>query len=351
MKYLSFLFIFTLSCTTPTKEEKSTFTQLKAETISLEGVDLFKVEHLFSHNGDYVAVENSGDYYLKIFSKKGKFKKNVARKGLGPNEFKDLVARSFISGDGLIQGIEASNNAFHFLKIDADDEEAALEKIQQIQMPLRTQFVNDGIAFGDSLIIGSSNGDLMEEEVFKYHVAQDALEEMAIPNNIPFLEDISQPAKYELLFKKFVKHPVKEQFALLYTKFGQVQIYDLEMNLLNEWRKDSDIQKLTEAVENNRVNYDEVASYNLSVAASEDYIFGLSLGKTNNEMKAMTPEAMMSFQPLVYVWDWKGNLVATLKLDRPLAAITYDQEQNILVGVSPFVENEIYTYALSNFDR
>lgn len=352
MKSTLFILLLCLSCTVPDSgENKNIVLPLEANRIELSGVALFKVEHLFMHNGDYVAIENSGDHYLKLIGKDGQLKNRMARKGFGPKEFKAVVARSFTSNGELIQGIEASNNVFHLLRIGSEEGTDALEKYKPIQMPLRTQFVNDGIVFGDSLIIGSSNGDLLQHDLFKYDVSQDSLTEIPIAHNFSFLANLSQAARYELLFKHIVKHPTQSKLALLYTKFGQVSIYNLEMDVLHEWRSESDLQKLAESVENNRVNYDNLSTYNLSVAASTDYIFGLSLGRTNKAMKEMTAEAMMSLKPLVYVWDWEGSLVATLELDRPLAAITYDPEQHHLVGVSPFIENEIYTYALPTFEK
>jgi len=84
------------------------------------------------------------------------------------------------------------------------------------------------------------------------------------------------------------------------------------------------------------------SAYN-DIYVTNDYVFGLYLG--NNPF---TDAADMLNNICVRIFDWKGTPLASLKFDRDISSIAFDERKNLLYALDR-TEEKIFIYDLSKF--
>ncbi|MGW8122323.1 BF3164 family lipoprotein [Roseivirga echinicomitans] len=350
--FLFFPFLFLSACTSDTGSTEGLETMaLEATVLDLNESEMILPEQLFFHDGYIVSAHRQRKNIFRVFEfESGKYLGEFGSSGNGPDEYLDIIYRSIKSSATANKIIAMEGSSSQILSIDfkGSNSEIKFERSHSIQVPLNTLFINDAIFFGDSLMIAHSNSDLMEGELFTFDLRDSSIFEFGDYSNLgDFNTNLSAIVKYELYFKKLIQHPTERLFAVLYSKYNKIRIFDLQLNLVSEgYLPDDHINQ--PIIRNERsVDYSNTFSYNLDVDASKDFIFGLSTGNTRSEYSAMSTDEIVKATSKVFVWNWKGELVSKLVLDQPVSLIAYHEETNSLVAVNPFIDNQLFIYPLS----
>jgi len=317
---------------------------IKASVLKMNSHELMGVEHVIIDRDYMITAHRGTDSLMKVFERStGEFLGDIASIGYGPTEYTGVEYRTIDSANDGLVFMEASSNQIINMNIASESGMLVSAKSKVTQIPLNTQFTNEMIVFGDSLVIGHSNSDLMNTQLFTYDMQTDEIHEfLDYPEDLPV--KLTSPAEYELYFKKLVAHPTEDKFAVLYNKFDKVYIYDTKLNLKNE----SGSLDARRIVKNNGDIYHEKAyNFNLSVVTTDKHIIGLYTGKTNLEMKMIPVNKMMDLKTKAIIWDWEGNMVKEVIFDRTISHIATDNERKALIGLSPYIADEIYIYDLA----
>lgn len=334
------------SCSNVQEENVETL-DIQGSVIVLNSPELILVEQALKIDDYLVTAHRNSDSLFKAFRlSDGRYMGGYGTVGYGPSDYLDVEYRSIKpSSQGLVS-IEASSNQLVYTDIFDSNGELIFSREKSIQIPLRTQFTNDMILLGDTMVIGHSNGDLMKKELFKFNLLDSTLTEFReYGSNDISLDGLNPNMRYELFFKKLVKNPLSNRFAVLYTKYNKIVIYDDQLRELSGTNLSKGSRKVP-VWKNGSIDYSNAQNFNLHVVASDKYIFGLTTGETNGRLKLMSTDAMLDMKSEIFVWNWDGEIVKKLILDRPISIIAYDLESQSIIGVSPFVENEIYRYEI-----
>ena len=76
------------------------------------------------------------------------------------------------------------------------------------------------------------------------------------------------------------------------------------------------------------------------MSVTNDYVFGLYFGVDSETDGA-------DFYMSVRIFDWDGRPLASLKLDRDVNSITFDEKTNLLYALNSDLEEKIFIYDLS----
>lgn len=322
---------------------------LEAQTIKLSEQVLLRPEKILIYEDLILTAYKGQDNLLRVFdSADGKFKGEYGKVGFGPNDFTDMELRTLQIFQKFIAGIDASSNQVYLSIFEEGSGGTVFNKMHTIQIPLETQFTNDLIILNDSSIIGHSNSDLIEKQLFKYDLKSSRIFEFYDYdyNIFSYDSELSLPSKYELFFKKLISHPKQRAFAVLNTKFNKVTVFDYDLQILNE-KNYSGKRYMESLIKNSSFNTPIAYNYNLDVTASERNIFGLYTGMTNSEIKNLSTTDLVEMKSIINVWNWECELVKVLKLDHPISNITYDEKTNSIYALNPYSIDEIYVYSLS----
>lgn len=339
-----FISLLTGSCSNPSNDLNLPIQEIQATEMKLDSAELFYVEDLFIHKNILITLNSKQEKYFAFFNTKGEFLGRAGQKGNGPNDYMNLTYRTFDSYKNQIVGIEASSNQLHFLELDRQDNgRLALNNKRVSQIPLRTQYINDAVLLNDTILVGQSNGDLLKRDLFKFNFHNDEVSEFGPTREAASFPNTDRLKSYELNFKKMVKNPVNNRFAVLNTKFNKITIYDEYLKKMFERNLGSDLEKLQSE---GFTDFAERKNYNLSVKSSEKYILGLTLGLTNGEIASYDTKQLSEIKPLIYVWSWEGEPMAILKLDRPISKICLHSQTSTIYGINPYVSDKIYKYEI-----
>jgi hypothetical protein len=79
------------------------------------------------------------------------------------------------------------------------------------------------------------------------------------------------------------------------------------------------------------------------MCATDKYIYGLYLGKMQNEI-TLDPEIYTDTQ--IHIWDWNGKPIAIVKLKYTEFRIAVDGNDEYFYTINPYHEDLIYKYNL-----
>ncbi len=83
--------------------------------------------------------------------------------------------------------------------------------------------------------------------------------------------------------------------------------------------------------------------YRSTLAATPDYLYATAFNKTEKELKSIGPT---NIRPTLEVWNWKGEPVKRVGLDKPALEFAISEKHGKLYGVNPMIPDKIYVYDL-----
>ncbi|MTI89408.1 MAG: hypothetical protein FH748_15735 [Balneolaceae bacterium] len=133
-----------------------------------------------------------------------------------------------------------------------------------------------------------------------------------------------------------------DKFAVGFSFTDIIQIYNYKGEVLETIK--GPIQSELNFNKNKSGNFtlsdDNISAY-IDLASTSNYLYALYSGKKIYSSNS-------NFGNLIFIFDWKGNLIKSFELDRQIFSITVDKQDSVLYGIDPSsLEPGIYQYNLS----
>jgi hypothetical protein len=296
---------------------------LSGKAVALENTLLLPT-HIFKVHENVIVFDNDDNALFKVYGiPELDYKFSWGKRGEGPGEIKMFDPSSF---EVVEDGFEYQD-MFNIRKCQVLED--TIKTVESKKLPLfdqplnRVRKINDTLYFADNQI-----GDKSNE-----HVA------LGLGSNSILYKfgDYPTPSRKlgdSQISMAFMKNNVanfeKERFVTFYQKINKVKFYDLEGNLIKELKNGSydDNQKAV-------IHYAEPV-------ATENFIYVFNIKKSKKEIE----EDIENYKPTVEVWDWSGNPIASLNMDKPIISMAIDEEARKIYGVSFWSQSVIYEFDL-----
>jgi len=328
--------IINYSCKSPTDdfETLSGFDKtilLDARQIPLDKTILRPSKVIVSEKAIVIFDDVEDGDLFKVFDLKNyKSFLSFGRKGNGPDELKSVMGNL----------IQKTNQGFEVYDIDKIYEyifqNDSIYLSNTRQLPLLGGIYNGVLQINDSIII--ADNFMGSKDDFEHIVINQQSGEIikgfgTYPN---YKLKSKEVGVKELAFmKSLVSNQSKERIAVFYSNFNRIKIYDFEFNKLRDIVIMSNNTKTY-----NPKNRKENIVYNVLPVATDKYIFSLNIGMSKKEYFGN----LNSAKPYINVWDWEGNPIARLKLDRAIAAFDVSSDNQKIYGTSPIKMSEILCF-------
>lgn len=156
--------------------------------------------------------------------------------------------------------------------------------------------------------------------------------------------------KRNMVFTKIMAtNLANNKFVALYDKFPILRIYDKNNgNVIHEVEYNNG-QKKTIAYSNVIVDPSELNEYTinyLKVKVTDNFIYGLYSGKTNNDLNSIENNTGDCGSE-IHIWDWNGNAILRLVLPKNVSAFAVSSDNSYVLLYSFAHDDIIYKV---NFD-
>jgi len=143
--------------------------------------------------------------------------------------------------------------------------------------------------------------------------------------------------------------PDQKQFAVVYDKFPILRIYETRKGrLLKEVRYENNQTFPMALIDKNpsRNDFDLVMQNYRKIKSTNTYIYALYIGKSTGEIKQRS-KVLGDFSNEIHVWNWAGEPVKRILLDRDIFSFEVSPDDNALIASSINSSDELYHYTLS----
>lgn len=254
-------------------------------------------------------------------------------KGKGPEEFINIDDYSI---RGYKNQLELMDNQ-HIKRFKIlDDKMVMTEKLEipMLEKPInRIQRISDSIYFADNL-----DSDLDYEHIIFNLKAKEIISKFG---DYPKMGIHTSKAyeNYQIYIKFVTSNPDLGKFIAFYNYFGLIKIYDRTGQLEKEIIvNDPEVQKYS-------TNPDiKNKTYFALPYSTENYVTIFWVNKTDSEIE----NDFDNFNPEILILNWDGDFIAKISLDILMTSYAISEKHKTLYGVSPYKENEIYQFDLSD---
>ena len=333
MHLMSFLIFFGFSCQKDSNYIKNFPTNNKIVFNSFEFSEtVFKPLVIMLVDNHIIVYDEGSEWVFKVFSAIDySFLGNIIRRGKGPEEEVEVYPLfQRIGKDTILYQVPGKINSG---RIWVSNQVIHFEKIIEQRLP--TKLIDDqnyfktGGFYLASIIFPSSNLDFrgfnpITEKVFEW----------GEPTIIQKPKTMN-PSDFFVLPKFTTTNPGKKRLALIYQDIPTLRVYCLE---IGKTIFEKNIAKSTldkEFIANGLINNNETEKYYFQIRSTSDLIFGLYWGKSFSEIE-QSFYGSAGFYPEIHVFDWDGNPVMKLELDRPIFSfdVTPDNKQIIAISIT-----------------
>lgn len=285
-------------------------------------------------NDEYLIIINeSSDRIIQVFQlPELNWLYSWGRLGRGPGEFYSHIDEQSINikKDTLIFYNTITNRgSLKYYVIN--DEEIREVKEHQIfyegqRMPLnRVRRITDELYFADFGIVEETNQEYIA-------LSPNSIDSLFTFGSFPDT-DLQRHRRAQYFAKTNVAKPDGQKFAAYYLHHNKFSMYDFEGNPLVH----GDIHDLNVPIAQQSTNE---FIYRAFTHASDDYIYVYS-PYSNEETIFADPE---NYSPIIEIWNWDGEPITRLKLDRPVHQFTVSERYGEIFTFSVFENDQIYIY-------
>lgn len=284
--------------------------RLPVEPIEVEPVLFFLGDMLMVDNY-LVTVDMKNDVFFQFFQLPDlNYIGSSKRRGQGPDEEIAVLP--------LLHKVDATSFAYRTLDklkiVTFNAETGALDTNKEFLIPEKFSSVLNTAVFEKALVGYDVNG--MSDTEFKKMSLPNLTVEDFGPNFPEVSFQVETEMKNRVFSKVLASHPAGNLLVSIYDKLPLLRIYNAEGEVIAEsefqnhqvapvaYGKDKlegvDISATT-------INY-------LKVKVTDKFIYGLYAGKTHQELN--TDLGISDYGNEIHLWDWQGNPVARIFLDR-----------------------------------
>lgn len=300
----------------------------RTDTIAMERIEtppvLINPCNMTVADGMLVVYQEKAEALYAFFSLPDcRYLLSAGTKGRGPNELLKPDRRFLAACDGGFKILDAGQTIKH-VRLDS----CRLRVVAQKNIASGGQPVNNYIELGDRSCFINMEDDKMEFALLDPHA-----DSCRLVSPYPEWCTARDPKLFTYM-KNLVAKPSGERFAAFYTYFRKIRFFDRDGVLLRE--VETTIPEAVPAVDFGKENnYATYASYPY---ATDNRIYVLCKNGGVHDTDAPYTE--------MQIWDWDGNPVRRLLLDKPVSLFTVDPANGYIYATNRAEETAIYRCAL-----
>lgn len=257
--------------------------------------------------------------------------------GRGPNEFGTIDSKSAYRTQ---KGINLFGVYTGLIEIGLKEFQKGkkIELNNPIKYSFNLQYLNDPICISDTLICGipypKSITTTIDKEYIRYNSRSNVSDFFG---EYPKLYPLKYSSLYWMIFlRKTCVRPDNKKFASFYSNVKLIRIYNsdfiLEKEILMETQPD-----LLDGV---GIRSNPVRYYNIA-KATDKFIYAICESELLHNL--------YNNLPTLEIWDWDGNPIAKIKLDRPVAAFDITEDDSRVYFIDNETQDKIFTCNLKDF--
>ncbi|MBW6536248.1 MAG: TolB-like 6-bladed beta-propeller domain-containing protein [Mariniphaga sp.] len=263
------------------------------------------------------------------------------RRGRGPNEetfidpyFRQIQGNSFIYYNSI---------SIKIAKFDSDSSKIIIAENYNLPgklMDLQCPFILNNQIIGWNPY-GESNKEFLSYDLISKEINPFGAKNLEFEYRIRISID-------KWLFAKIVSiKPDKSQFAVVYDKFPILRIYKENGELQNEIRyiNEQIFPKALISKNASKSELNQITQNYRKIKTTDKYIYALYIGKTNKELN-IDGYGLDDFSNEIHVWDWSGNPVAKVSLDKNYFSFCVTRDDKYLICSSLGSISSFYKYSL-----
>lgn len=343
MKYINVIFIIFLlgGCTSSSKEQYTEYQSGSPEKVSMQvipigGEYLLYSDKLLVYKDFLLNINSKSDKHFEIFDLTNlKYIGACGEKGSGPNEFKLINTKCCGVYKDLFYIIEPGKCTLSEIYLDQDS--VFLRKQQSITLTPEFNVSNSLIFFNDTtLILNSSNENYTE--FCRYNSKNESAKPINKYSNFHSETNvIPSNATGTIYLSKTFWNDKSQKMAALYSYYPMLKTYtpsaDLfHSSILEGWNKQ------TFDYIDGGININNSYIYYLDACASDAYIYGLYIGEKTSDISKRNPQ---DIRPELHIWNWEGELIKTLELDKFVNKIAVDKS-NTIYATAFMIADSVY---------
>lgn len=317
----------------------STDGEVLTSAVLIEGERLGRISGI-ARVGEYLIVEDGGIASAHVYGTDGSYLGNLGRRGQGPGEFESLWSVDIVSQDPpVIWAYDLNQLRMTRVNLDSllspEEHEPSTIKFQ-IGFTPTSPYVA-----GDSLVI--TPGFLPEPARLAYLNADDGTFVRTVGPAFSNPDDVPWGVLHHAYQSKMAVHPDGQKAALVYRYTDRVEILTLDGSLTHVARgpvvDGPTFDVGTMSGEPVMATKGGTLSAYSDVVCTDQRIYALYVGRYRNQPGS-------DFAATVHVFDWNGELVDILRLDRWTTAIGIDTSGTTLYTTSPYPEPMVLKYEI-----
>lgn len=352
--YILYLILVVIGCNEKSTNEVTKFEnfpqqiRLLGEEVSTPDV-LFMVGEMELLDNFLLTIDLKSDTFFQVFKlPKFEYIGGYIIKGNGPNEE--------ISIDPYIRHVNGNIFVYHTmssLKIcDFDVLENNFEILEKINLPGKLMNLNQVFKINDK-IYGWSLDWKSKKEFVGYNPETNSTFDFG--TNYPSVGTKIPLKKKSILFAKVIAiKPDQKHFACVYDKFPILRIYSKDGCLEKEVLYKNGQQFPVALINENpsQININNVMQNYRKIKVTNNYIYALYIGKTNEELYDNIDKiGLDDFSNEIHVWDWYGNPIAKLLLDKRIFSFCVSPDDKYVICSSINCLNKLYKYSINDFTK
>lgn len=292
----------------------------------------------------FVAMDMKSDTFFYFFSYPSfEYLGGFITKGKGPGE--ELFINPFIRHIDENTFLYQTMNSINISEFDINT--ANINIIEKVDLPIELMnlqhlFRLNGFYYGWDIT------KTTEREFIGYDPVKDDIFEFG-PSHPSFEEEIPANMKNRVFEKVLVVKPDKSLFAAAYGKFPILRIYYSEDGRLKNEVRFENNQKFPYALIKDdlpETAREKVMQNYWKIDATETYIYALYSGKTHGETSREFQFSPDDISNELHVWDWEGNPVMKILLDRKIFSFVISPDDDYLICSSLTSMDKLYKYEI-----
>ena len=202
--------------------------------------------------------------------------------------------------------------------------------IKQIKLPGELYILNDPIQVNDSIIYGLPYVGKSDKLYVKYNIQSSEVDYFGdYPSVYP---DKYKKHFWSIFWRHSVVKPDGSKFATFFDGVKMFRIYDNFGNLEKEVVMEIQDMFSGQQLKKHTINYYRV------VKATDQYLYALCFNERRDNL--------LDHKPTMEIWDWKGNPVAALTLDKSILSFDVTRDNKTLYCMDMQAVDKIFIYLL-----
>ncbi|TSA38752.1 MAG: hypothetical protein D4R64_02080 [Porphyromonadaceae bacterium] len=221
----------------------------------------------------------------------------------------------------------------------------AIKIVQEIYLPGELMNINHVFSIND-LYYGCEMISDKDNEFVVYNPSSKQVSGFG-PDFPKLGREIEKRFRNTLLAKAITVKPDNDRFAAVYDKFPILRIYSKEGEILSDSRYHNG-QHFPEGLTKNDPTEPELLdimqNYRM-IKSTNRYIYALYIGKTIQDLGGLG-KGLDDFSNEIHVWEWNGNPVRKILLDKSIFTFCVTQDDKIMICTSVNSLDKMFKYSL-----